>query len=81
MPDSKNPIGLLSFFDDRTIDKGVGYFLDGRVKFLGWGNRLELLADISGSRRTPYRTRVQLNSTFDAVRYAVCSCPVASACK
>ncbi len=81
MPDYKNPIGLLSFFDDRTIDKGVGYFLDGRVKFLGWGNRLELLADVSGSKRTPYRTRVQLNSTFDAVRYAVCSCPVASACK
>ena len=63
-------------FDDRTIERGVDYYYDGRVtetKREGF----RVAAMVAGTRVTPYTVVMDLHR----LDRSVCTCPVGHACK
>src|SRR5215211_2295838 len=65
------------------IEKGRGYFLRGAVRRLrAEDDGLRLVADVQGTRATPYRVEIAIEHLRKGVRLVgECTCPVGWNCK
>ena len=74
---------IQSVFDPRCVERGRGYFREGRVEQVQWsGDGRQIHGQVIGSGFEPYQVEVSVTGYAERTRVSGrCSCPVGRDCK